>query len=264
MLTALSIRDVVLVDVLDLEVESGLTVLTGETGAGKSILLDGLGLALGERADAAMVREGAAQASATATFQLSTGHPALALAADNDILLDHPGELVLRRTLKADGGSRAHVNDVPVSATLLRQFGQLLVEIHGQHDERGLLNPRGHMALLDAFAGNGALMAEASAAHAAWKQAAAATAEAAGLPPAKCEVYKINLGGGFGRRIGRRRIGRGGGRIGHRDLGDGRERAVGGHFHGIGARLGRGIIGAAAVLVGLVVWITPSTRLEPH
>jgi DNA repair protein RecN (Recombination protein N) len=178
LLLSLAIRDLVLIERVALELGTGLAVLTGETGAGKSILLDGLGLALGERADAAMVREGAAQTSATATFQLSTGHPALALAADNDILLDHPGELVLRRTLKADGGSRAYVNDVPVSATLLRQFGQLLVEIHGQHDERGLLNPRGHMALLDAFAGNGALMAEASAAHAAWKQAAAATAEA--------------------------------------------------------------------------------------
>ena len=167
-----------LIERVSLDLGTGLAVLTGETGAGKSILLDGLGLALGERADAAMVRSGAAQASATATFQLPDSHPALELAAENDIALDQPGELVLRRTLKADGGSRAHVNDVPVSATLLRQLGQLLVEVHGQHDERGLLNPRGHMALLDAFAGHGALLAEAAAAHAAWKAAATSRLEA--------------------------------------------------------------------------------------
>jgi DNA repair protein RecN (Recombination protein N) len=178
LLASLAIRDLVLIERVALDLGTGLLVLTGETGAGKSILLDGLGLALGERADAAMVRSGAPQASATATFQLSPGHPALELAAENDIPLDQPGELVLRRTLKADGGSRAHVNDVPVSATLLRQLGQLLVEIHGQHDERGLLNPRGHMALLDAFAGHGALLAETAAAHAALKAAAAARAQA--------------------------------------------------------------------------------------
>jgi DNA repair protein RecN (Recombination protein N) len=178
LLVSLTIRDLVLIERVVLDLDSGLAVLTGETGAGKSILLDGLGLALGERADAAMVRKGAQQASATAAFQLAPNHAALALAADNDIACDTPGELVLRRTLKADGGSRAHVNDVPVSATLLRQLGQLLVEIHGQHDERGLLNPRGHMALLDAFAGHGALVAEAAVLHASWKMAAAATAEA--------------------------------------------------------------------------------------
>ncbi len=178
MLASLAIRDLVLIERVALDLGTGLLVLTGETGAGKSILLDGLGLALGERADAAMVRSGAPQASATATFQLAPGHPALALAADNDIALDQPGELVLRRTVKADGGSRAHVNDVPVSATLLRQFGRLLVEIHGQHDERGLLNPRGHMALLDAFAGLGLLLGEAASAHAAWKAAAAACTRA--------------------------------------------------------------------------------------
>ncbi len=178
MLASLAIRDLVLIERVALDLGTGLLVLTGETGAGKSILLDGLGLALGERADAAMVRSGAPQASATATFQLAPGHPALALAADNDIALDQPGELVLRRTVKADGGSRAHVNDVPVSATLLRQFGRLLVEIHGQHDERGLLNPRGHMALLDAFAGLGLLVGEAASAHAAWKAAAAARTRA--------------------------------------------------------------------------------------
>jgi DNA repair protein RecN (Recombination protein N) len=178
LLVSLAIRDLVLIERVALDLGTGLAVLTGETGAGKSILLDGLGLALGERADAAMVRHGAPQASATATFQLGPDHPALVLAGENDIALDQPGELVLRRTLKADGGSRAHVNDVPVSATLLRQLGQLLVEVHGQHDERGLLNPRGHMALLDAFAGHAALLAEMADSHAAWKAAATATAEA--------------------------------------------------------------------------------------
>lgn len=181
LLVSLTIRDLVLIERIAIDFDNGLAVLTGETGAGKSILLDGLGLALGERADAAMVRKGAAQASATASFQLSAGHAALLLAAANDIALDPPGGLVLRRTLKADGGSRAHVNDVPVSATLLRQLGRLLVEIHGQHDERGLLNPRGHMELLDSFAGNAALLRQAATAHATWKSSAQAVtlAEAA-------------------------------------------------------------------------------------
>ncbi|MGL6043276.1 MAG: DNA repair protein RecN [Sandaracinobacteroides sp.] len=178
MLTALAIRDLVLIERVELDFEPGLAVLTGETGAGKSILLDGLGLALGGRADAAMVRKGSPQASASARFQLAAGHPALALLAENEIPCDEPGSLVLRRTLKVDGGSRAHVNDVPVSATLLRQLGSLLVEVHGQNDERGLLNPRGHMALLDAFAGHGGLRAETAAAHAAWRSAVDARASA--------------------------------------------------------------------------------------
>ena len=104
MLVSLAIRDLVLIERVALELGTGLAVLTGETGAGKSILLDGLGLALGERADAAMVRSGAQQAVSTATFQLPESHPALTFAAENDIALDQPGELVLRRTLKADGG----------------------------------------------------------------------------------------------------------------------------------------------------------------
>jgi DNA repair protein RecN (Recombination protein N) len=178
LLTALAIRDLVLIERVALELEPGLTVLTGETGAGKSILLDGLGLALGERADAAMVRKGCTQASASAGFRLPADHPAIALLDANDIPCDEPGTLVLRRTLKADGGSRAHVNDVAVSATLLRQLGALLVEIHGQHDDRGLLNPRGHMALLDAFAGHAALLSETSGAHMAWRAAAEALSRA--------------------------------------------------------------------------------------
>jgi DNA repair protein RecN (Recombination protein N) len=178
LLVRLSIRDLVLIERVDLDLAPGLTVLTGETGAGKSILLDGLGLALGERAEATLVRKGTSQASATAAFQLPPGHAALALVAEHDIAQDEPGSLVLRRTLKADGGSRAFVNDTPVSATLLRQFGSLLVEVHGQHDERGLLNPRGHLALVDSFAGLEADVAATAEAYACWTLALEARAGA--------------------------------------------------------------------------------------
>ena len=179
MLTSLAIRDVVLIEALDLSFGPGLAALTGETGAGKSILLDALGLALGVRADTGLVRQGAAQASVTAGFELPPGHAARALLAENELEAE-PGEpLIIRRTVKADGGSRAFVNDQPVSAALLRQLGPTLVEIHGQHDDRGLLNPRGHRALLDAFGridGAGA-----AAAHARWRLTeealAAATAD---------------------------------------------------------------------------------------
>ena len=151
MLTSLSIRDVVLIDALELDFLPGLGVLTGETGAGKSILLDALGLALGERADSGLVRAGQPQAAVSATFELAPGHPALGLIDENG-LAGEPGEpLVVRRIVRADGGSRAFVNDQPVSAGLLRELGSMLVEVHGQHDDRGLLNPRGHRALLDAF-----------------------------------------------------------------------------------------------------------------
>jgi DNA repair protein RecN (Recombination protein N) len=180
LLVQLSIRDLVLIERVALDLSAGLTVLTGETGAGKSILLDGLGLALGERADAAMVRKGTAQASATAEFRVGPDHPAAVLLADNDLPPEEPGLIVLRRTMKADGGSRAFVNDQPVSAGLLRQLGGLLVEVHGQHDERGLLNPRGHMALLDSFAGHQSLVGDTAAAFTRWRAAADAreTAEA--------------------------------------------------------------------------------------
>ncbi|MFM1983383.1 MAG: hypothetical protein RJB22_2102 [Pseudomonadota bacterium] len=149
MLISLSIRDVVLIEALDLEFDHGLGVLTGETGAGKSILLDALGLALGDRADSGLVRQGCAQASVTASF--SAPEAALALLRGNDLDISAGEDLIVRRTVKADGGSRAFVNDQPVSATLLRDLGATLVEIHGQHDDRGLINPRGHRALLDTF-----------------------------------------------------------------------------------------------------------------
>ncbi|HEX8574617.1 MAG TPA: DNA repair protein RecN [Allosphingosinicella sp.] len=151
MLTSLSIRDVVLIESLDLEFGPGLGVLTGETGAGKSILLDALGLALGARADSGLVRQGQAQAVVTVGFEIPAAHPAHSLLADNG-LEGEPGErLVVRRIVRADGGSRALVNDQSVSVALLRELGATLVEIHGQHDDRGLLNPRGHRALLDCF-----------------------------------------------------------------------------------------------------------------
>ncbi|TFI58776.1 DNA repair protein RecN [Sphingomonas parva] len=153
MLTGLSIRDVVLIESLDLEFGPGLGVLTGETGAGKSILLDALGLALGARADSGLVRTGQAQAVVSVSFELPAGHAAHELLRENG-LAGEPGEpLVIRRIVKADGGSRALVNDQSASVGLLRELGASLVEIHGQHDDRGLLNARGHRALLDTFGG---------------------------------------------------------------------------------------------------------------
>ena len=150
MLTALSIRDVVLIEALDLEFGAGLDVLTGETGAGKSILLDALGLALGGRGESGLVRHGAAQAIVTATFDPPVGALG-ALLEENGVEVE-PGEpLLVRRIVKADGGSRALVNNQPAGVALLREMAPMLVEIHGQHDDRGLLNPRGHRALLDAF-----------------------------------------------------------------------------------------------------------------
>ncbi len=153
MLTALSIRDVVLIETLDLEFGAGLGVLTGETGAGKSILLDALGLALGMRADSGLVRAGQAQAVVSVTFEAPADHPASLLIRDNGLDTE-PGEpIVIRRIVKADGGSRALINDQSASVALLRDLGAMLVEIHGQHDDRGLLNPRGHRALLDNYGG---------------------------------------------------------------------------------------------------------------
>jgi DNA repair protein RecN (Recombination protein N) len=151
MLRQLSIRDVVLIDRLELEFESGLGVLTGETGAGKSILLDSLGLALGMRADTGLVRAGEAQASVAAEFELPSDHSVFALLADQGIETERGEPLLVRRTLKADGGSRAFAGGAGVAASLLRDIANGLVEIHGQHDDRGLLNPRGHRALLDLF-----------------------------------------------------------------------------------------------------------------
>jgi len=150
-LRQLSIRDVVLIDRLELEFEPGLGVLTGETGAGKSILLDSLGLALGVRADTGLVRQGQAQASVAAEFALPIDHPAFTLLSEQGIEPDAGEPLLVRRTLKSDGGSRAFAGGAAVPASMLRDIANGLVEIHGQHDDRGLLNPRGHRSLLDAF-----------------------------------------------------------------------------------------------------------------
>ncbi|NUQ17573.1 MAG: DNA repair protein RecN [Sphingomonas sp.] len=151
MLRQLSIHNIVLVERLELEFEPGLGVLTGETGAGKSILLDALGLALGARADAGLVRSGEDGASVTAELDLPSGHAARSLLSDQAIELETGEPLIFRRTLKSDGGSRAFIGGTSVPAGLLRDLGILAVEIHGQHDDRGLLNPKGHRALLDAF-----------------------------------------------------------------------------------------------------------------
>ncbi|MGB6086157.1 AAA family ATPase, partial [Parvibaculum sp.] len=151
MLAALSIRDIVLIERLELSLDSGLCTLTGETGAGKSILLDALGLAIGARADAGLVRQGAEQGSVSAVFDVSADHPARAILRENGI--EDDGDLILRRVQTRDGRSRAFVNDQPVSVGLLRQIGDQLVEVHGQHDERGLLDASGHRAILDAFGG---------------------------------------------------------------------------------------------------------------
>ena len=153
MLRQLVIQDVVLIDRLAIEFEPGLGVLTGETGAGKSILLDALGLALGNRADVSLVRSGQAAASVSAEIELPNGHAALGVLANQGITPE-PGEpLIMRRSLKADGGSRAFAGAASLPASVLRDIAMLAVEIHGQHDDRGLLNPRGHRALLDAFGG---------------------------------------------------------------------------------------------------------------
>ncbi len=149
MLTALSIRDVVLIERLDLHFDAGLTVLTGETGAGKSILLDSLGLALGARADSGLVRAGAEQASVTACFMPPRGHPALELLSEQGVVLED--ELVVRRVVARDGRSRATINDQPVGVALLRRAGALLVEVQGQGDQMGLADPAVHARLLDAY-----------------------------------------------------------------------------------------------------------------
>ncbi|WP_420340274.1 DNA repair protein RecN [Roseibium sp.] len=151
MLVTLSIRDIVLIDRLDLDFAAGMSVLTGETGAGKSILLDSLSLALGARGDADLVRHGEGQGQVTAVFDVEMAHPVRAFLKDNSI--DDDGDVILRRVQAADGRTRAFINDQPVSAGLLRQAGALLVEIHGQHDDRALVDPESHRALIDVFGG---------------------------------------------------------------------------------------------------------------
>ena len=164
MLTRLSIRDIVLIDRLDIDFAAGLAVLTGETGAGKSILLDAFALALGARGDQALVRQGAEQGQVTAVFEVERAHPARALLKANDIPAED--ELILRRVQFADGRTRAFVNDQPVSVQVMKELGTVLVEIHGQHDERALVDAATHRRLLDAF---GAMEADAAKVERMWE-----------------------------------------------------------------------------------------------
>lgn len=181
MLTRLSIRNIVLIEALDLEFRGGLGVLTGETGAGKSILLDALGLVLGDRAETALVRSGEDRASVTASFDFAELPASIADALDDAGIEIEPGEpLLIRRQVKADGGSKAFVNDQSASVALLRALAPALVELHGQHDDRGLVNPRGHRDLLDRYA-----RIDLAALEAAWR--GWATAEAR-LAEARAEV----------------------------------------------------------------------------
>jgi DNA repair protein RecN (Recombination protein N) len=179
MLTGLSIRDVVLIDRLDLQFEGGLTALTGETGAGKSILLDALGLALGGRGDAGLVRAGATQAVVSAVFDLPPRHALRARLAEQGIEAD--AELILRRVLGADGRSRAFVNDQPAAIGLLREIGREVIEVQGQFEQRGLIDPGTHRGLLDDFGGPelAARRDETANAWQRWRSVAARCAEAA-------------------------------------------------------------------------------------
>ncbi len=176
MLASLSIRDVVLIERLDLNFGPGLSVLTGETGAGKSILLDSLGLALGMRAEAGLVRAGQPQASVAAVFQPPEGHPAFALLAEQG--MEPEDILVLRRVLQADGRSRAFVNDQPVGVALLKRLAATLVEVQGQHDQVGLADPATHAALLDAFGAHDAPRARVTTAYKSWRATENELAEA--------------------------------------------------------------------------------------
>jgi DNA repair protein RecN (Recombination protein N) len=164
MLTRLSIRNIVLIEALDLAFAGGLGVLTGETGAGKSILLDALGLVLGDRADSGLVRAGEERANVVATFELARGGGMGELLEDAGVEIEADEPLILKRQLRADGGSKAFINDQPVGVALLRDLAGFLVEVHGQHDDRGLVNPRGHRALLDRYA-----RADTGSVEAAWR-----------------------------------------------------------------------------------------------
>ncbi|HJT07470.1 MAG TPA: AAA family ATPase, partial [Stellaceae bacterium] len=171
MLLGLTIRDVVLIDRLDLTFHAGLCVLTGETGAGKSILLDALGLALGVRAESGLVRHGAEQAVVTAEFSLTPDHPARRLLDEAGFAADGDA-LVLRRVVNADGRSRAFIDDQPASVGLLKQLGELLVEIQGQFEQRGLLDPATHRDALDTYADLGRERVALAAAWRGWRDAA--------------------------------------------------------------------------------------------
>ena len=162
MLTRLTIADVVRVDRLELDIRRGLSVLTGETGAGKSILLDSLGLATGARADAGLIRSGAAQASVTAEFEIAATHPLYDFLEDKGLALEAGEALMLRRVVSRDGRSKAFVNDQPVSVAILKALGDSLLEVHGQHETVGLLDARSHLGMLDTYGAVGSELARVS------------------------------------------------------------------------------------------------------
>ena len=176
MMLSLSIRDFVLISRLDLSPGEGFTALTGETGAGKSIILDALSLALGGQADRSVIRHGAAQASVAAEFAPPAGHPVWTLLAAQGVAAEDGETLTLKRLVRSEGPARAFINDQPVSAALLAEAGELLVEVHGQHAASSLLRPAAHRRLLDQFAGNDALLAACAATHAARVEAREARA----------------------------------------------------------------------------------------
>ena len=214
MLAQLLIRDIVLIDRLELPFEGGLSVLTGETGAGKSILLDAFALALGARGDGSLVRHGEAQGQVTAVFDVPSGHPAQLLAQSHDIDVD--GGLILRRVQVADGRTRAFVNDQPVSVQVLRSLGAALVEIHGQHDDRALIDPETHRNMLDVFGDLTAQAGATSGAYRNWRDARvelerhrakveAARKEADFLRHAADELAKLGPTGGEETELANRR-----------------------------------------------------------
>jgi DNA repair protein RecN (Recombination protein N) len=170
MLAHLSIRDIVLIDRLDVNFAGRLSVLTGETGAGKSIVLDSFALALGGRGDAGLVRDGAEQGQVVAAFDLPKKHPARVFLRANDLAPEDGGDVILRRVQFPDGRTRAFINDRPVSVQMLRELGGRLVEIHGQHDDRALVDPAAHRDLLDAFGGSSELAETARGLWQAWRE----------------------------------------------------------------------------------------------
>jgi DNA repair protein RecN (Recombination protein N) len=197
MLIGLAIRDVVLIETLDLSIGPGLTALTGETGAGKSIILDALGLAVGARADAGLVRRGANQAQATAIFAPARDHPVWAYLEDKGLGGAPDEDLVLRRQLSADGRSRAFINDQATSVATLRELGAMLLEVHGQHETVGLLDARNHRPLLDAFGGLRHETAACVSAWSAWRAARDRVEQleaAAARSAADIEEFALRLG----------------------------------------------------------------------
>jgi DNA repair protein RecN (Recombination protein N) len=192
MLIGLGIRDVVLIETLDLSIGPGLTALTGETGAGKSIILDALGLATGARGDAGLVRRGRNQAIATAIFAPPPDHAVWGYLEDKGVAFERDEDLVLRRQINADGRSRAFVNDQAVGVGVLRELGALLMEVHGQHETVGLLDARNHRPLLDQYAGAAPALRAVAQAWSDWR-AAALAAEALRLQAAAALAEREEL-----------------------------------------------------------------------